>query len=98
MHILVIYGSATEDLSKIKTMAEVISRLSVENSSLIQRFIQLEQENIGLKGLQHQIQELQQQMQEMQATRHRSDQVMDRLFHDDEFRVLLRKKLRELKQ
>jgi integrase len=98
MHILVIYGSATEDLSKIKTMEEVISRLSVENSSLIQRFIQLEQENIGLKGLQHQIQELQQQMQEMQATRHRSDQVMDRLFHDDEFRVLLRKKLRELKQ
>jgi integrase len=58
MHTLLIYGSATEDLSKIKTMEEIISRLSVENTSLTKRFMQLEKENRNLKHLQGRVAEL----------------------------------------
>jgi integrase len=58
MHTLLIYGSATEDLSKIRTMEAIVSRLSVENTSLTKRFMQLEQENISLKHLQGRVAEL----------------------------------------
>jgi integrase len=96
MHTLLIYGSATEDLSKIRTMEEIISRLSIENASLSKRFMRLEQENADMKQIQAQVAELHQQLHEIQQARSDTDEIMNQVFQNPDFRRVLRKTLREL--
>jgi site-specific recombinase XerC len=96
MHTLLIYGSATEDLSKIRTMEQLITSLSVENSSLTKRFMRLEQENAEVKQLQGEVTALRNELNEIKQARAQTDDVMNRVFENPEFRRILRKTLREL--
>lgn len=93
-HVLSILGGMNKDefdelRQKQAEDRDTLSEVVKENLELRKQVIDLESQ------FTNQVDELQRQLHEIQTTRRQSDQVMDRLFEDPEFRDILRKKLRE---
>jgi hypothetical protein len=94
-HELSIFGTTnTEEVNELRQKqaedSNTLSEVVRENLELRKQVLNLE------STFKKQVDSLQRQLQEIQTTRQQSDEVMDRLFKDPEFRAILGKKLREL--